>query len=197
MKDERKTMNLPSKNGPVNHLWWLRPYLPVLEPLLHLVNSVKRLRLPHSPLSVGQDQQDWLGGWKLTDPLERRTQRIEWWMIRKGWTSLGWPRALLLFPSSWTLFMEGTERIDYTEQSSPNSPGWKGRMWTDGTKEELSLLSAGYIGPLDHEEGVPYTGPESPSRLGTTKVIINGWLSSSSCFLVTTEAEPKRAGPTP
>lgn len=70
--------------------------------------------------------------------------------------------------------MEGTERIDYTEQSSPNSPGWKGRMWTDGTKEELSLLSAGYIGPLDHEEGVPYTGPESPSRLGTTKVIING-----------------------
>ncbi|KAB1225123.1 Homeobox-leucine zipper protein ANTHOCYANINLESS 2 [Morella rubra] len=28
----------------------------------------------------------------------------------------------------------GTERIDYTEQSSPNSPGWKGRMWTDGTK---------------------------------------------------------------
>ncbi len=92
--------------------------------------------------------------------------------------------------------MEGTERIDYTEQSSPNSPGWKGRMWTDGTKEELSLLSAGYIGPLDHEEGVPYTGPESPSRLGTTKVILNGRLSSSSCFLVTTEAEPKRAGPT-
>lgn len=41
--------------------------------------------------------------------------------------------------------MEGTERIDYTEQSSPNSPGWKGRMWTDGTKEELPLLSAGYI----------------------------------------------------
>jgi len=41
--------------------------------------------------------------------------------------------------------MEGTERIDYTEQSSPNSPGWKGRIWTDGTKEELSLLSAGYI----------------------------------------------------
>jgi len=32
--------------------------------------------------------------------------------------------------------------------------------------------------------------------LGTTKVILNGWLSSSSCFLVTTEAllnqkEPK------
>lgn len=26
--------------------------------------------------SVGQDQQDWLGGWKLTDQLERRTQRI-------------------------------------------------------------------------------------------------------------------------
>lgn len=37
--------------------------------------------------------------------------------------------------------MEGTERIDYTEQSSPNSLGWKRRMWTDGTKEELSLLS--------------------------------------------------------
>lgn len=31
--------------------------------------------------------------------------------------------------------MEGTERIDYTEQSST---GWKGRMWTDGTKEELA-----------------------------------------------------------
>lgn len=29
------------------------------------------------------------------------------------------------------------------------------------------------------------------------KVIINGWLSSSSCFLVTTGAEPKRAGPVP
>ena len=42
----------------------------------------------------------------------------------------------------------GTERIDYTEQSSPNSPGWKGRMWTDGTKEELSLLSVGYIWPV-------------------------------------------------
>ena len=70
-------------------------------------------------------------------------------------------------------------------------------MWTDGTKEELSLLSAGYILPLDHEEGVPYTGPESPSRLGTKKVIFNGWLSSSSCFLVTTGAEPKRAGPVP
>ena len=55
------------------------------------------------------------------------------------------PEALLLFSSSRTLFMEGTERIDSTEQSSPNSPGWKGRMWTDGTKEELSLLSAGYI----------------------------------------------------
>jgi hypothetical protein len=42
--------------------------------------------------------------------------------------------------------MEGAERIDYTEQSSPNYPGWKGRrIWTDGTKEELSLLSAGYI----------------------------------------------------
>lgn len=27
-------------------------------------------------LSLGQDQQDWLGGWKLTDQLERRTQRI-------------------------------------------------------------------------------------------------------------------------
>ena len=30
-----------------------------------------------------------------------------------------------------------------------------------------------------------------------SKVILNGWLSSSSCFLVTTEAEPKRAGPVP
>ncbi|KAM7249853.1 hypothetical protein ACFE04_019640 [Oxalis oulophora] len=41
---------------------------------------------------------------------------------------------------------------------------------------------------------VPYTGPESPSRLGTTIVILNGWLSFRTCFLVTTGAEPKRAG---
>ena len=31
-----------------------------------------RKHRPNSPLSVGQDQQDWFGGWKLTDHLERR-----------------------------------------------------------------------------------------------------------------------------
>lgn len=80
-----------------------------------------------------------------------------------------------------------------TQNNQARIPLCKGRMWTDGTKEELSLLSAGYIVPLDHEEGVPYTGPESPDWEPQTKVIINGWLSSSSCFLVTTEAEPKQA----
>lgn len=35
-----------------------------------------RASLTSFTLSVGQDQQDWLGGWKLTDQLERRTQRI-------------------------------------------------------------------------------------------------------------------------
>ena len=169
-------MNLPSKNVPVNHLWWHRPYLSVLEPLLDWLNSVKLLRkigmtfflwnsdsfffyflfhflmrLPHSLLFVGQDQQDWLIGWKLTDLLERRMQWIEWWMMRKGWTPLGWPRALLLFPSSWTLLMEGTERIDYTEQLSPNSPRWKGRMWTDGTKEELSTTGNINVDRWDQE----------------------------------------------
>lgn len=84
-----------------------------------------------------------MGGWKLTDQLERRTQRI---LNDQEGLDLSW---LTEGPTSLPELMDsvhgGTERIDYTEQSSPNSPGWKGRMWTDGTKEELSLLSAGYI----------------------------------------------------
>ena len=47
-----------------------------LSPLSWSPKHGRGLLLPHSPLSVGQDQQDWLGGWKLTDQLERRTQRI-------------------------------------------------------------------------------------------------------------------------
>lgn len=103
------------------------------------------------------------GGWLEAD----------WWARKKNATNSEW-----LGRAGWlteTSLLELMDSVHGGRLHGKKIPRWKGRMWTDGTKEELFLLSTGYIWPLDHEEGAPYTGPESPSRLGTTKMIINGW----------------------
>lgn len=81
-------------------------------------------------------------------------------MIRKGWTSLGWPKAWLLFSSSWTLFMGGYWANRLQGTIKPEFPYLDGRrMWTDGTKEapawrRLHLSPRSRIGCPLHRTGI-------------------------------------------
>lgn len=78
-------------------------------------------------------------------------------------------------------------------QSSLNFTEWKERMWMVGTKYKPFLFIVSYIRFLDQEEGILYIGPKFSSCSKTIKVIIYGFLSSSSCFLAAIEAELNRA----